>query len=210
MNYEKMNVLERLLAENKPAEPKDSAHSGLLETSKVVPLFELLKFFVNEEDRLRAPRSRRGLLKLGRNKTQPATLTAVKFQEVLTHKKVHGGHIVEILLHKRAATEEEIILELTSSFGFPFLPLSNYDISSEAISVIPASTALEHLLIPIDKIQNNLMVAMANPLDTQAIKEIASLTKCHVQVFISTVSDIRRAIEKDYQKQRLFFDPLLQ
>jgi hypothetical protein len=210
MNYEEMEVLEKSLVEIRPVETKGSVNSNLLETSKLVPLFELLKFFVSEEDRHLAPRSRRGHLKLTRNGAQPATLTTHKFQEILTHKKIHGGHIVEVMLHKRVATEEEIVLELTSSFGFPFLPLSSYDISAEAISVVPASTAIEHLLIPIDKIQSSLMVAMANPLDTHAIKEVESLTNCHVQVFISKASDIRHAIEKYYRRQKLFSDPLLQ
>mgnify|MGYP002260781607 CR=1 FL=1 len=62
------------------------------------------------------------------------------------------------------AKEEDIAQVLTVQYGFPFLPLANYDISPEVVKVIPLKVAKQYVVIPIDKIGNNLTLAMANPL----------------------------------------------
>src|SRR4030067_1017604 len=53
-------------------------------------------------------------------------------------------------------------------------------------------------LIPIDRIGNALTLAMADPSNVQAIEDIELLTKCVVQTFVSTPTDIGKAIEKFY------------
>jgi hypothetical protein len=40
---------------------------------------------------------------------------------------------------------------------------------------------------------------MSNPLNLQAIKDVELLSGCSVQVFVSTSSDIKKALEKYYQ-----------
>jgi len=39
---------------------------------------------------------------------------------------------------------------------------------------------------------------MANPLNVQAIEDLEDITKCDIQIFISTPSDIRKSLEKFY------------
>ena len=67
--------------------------------------------------------------------------------------------------------------------------------------IVPDQVARQYCLIPIDKIGNNLTVAMSNPLNAQAIEDVEMISKCVVQVFVSTTSDIRKAIEKCYSKK---------
>ena len=59
--------------------------------------------------------------------------------------------------------------------------------------------ARQYLLVPIDKIGNNLTLAMSNPLNVQAIEDVELLSGCSVQTFVSTSSDVKRAIEKYYK-----------
>ena len=111
-----------------------------------------------------------------------------------------GGLIGEILVELGFAKEEDIAQSLTAQYGFPYLPLCNYDISSEIIEIVPDRVSRQYLLIPIDKIGNNLTLAMSNPLNVQAIEDVELLSGCSVQTFVSTSSDIKRAIEKYYKK----------
>jgi hypothetical protein len=55
------------------------------------------------------------------------------------------------------------------------------------------------MVIPIDKIGNNLTIAMSNPLNTKAVEEIEQISRCNVQIFVTTSSDIRVAIDKYYK-----------
>ena len=117
----------------------------------------------------------------------------------LTLQKDKGGLIGEILVELGFAKEEDIAQSLTAQYGFPYLPLSNYDINSEIVNIVPGRVARQYLLVPIDKIGNNLTLAMSNPLNVQAIEDVELVSGCSVQTFVSTSSDIKKAIEKYYK-----------
>jgi type IV pilus assembly protein PilB len=67
------------------------------------------------------------------------------------------------------------------------------------VNIIPQKTARFYMVIPIDKMGNNLTIAMSNPLNTKAIEEIELISGCNVQIFVATSSDIRNAIDKYYK-----------
>ena len=110
-----------------------------------------------------------------------------------------GGLIGEILVELGFVKEDDIAQALTAQYGFPYLPLGNYDVDMDITSIIPGRVARQYLLVPIDKIGNNLTLAMSNPLNVQAIEDVELLSGCSVQTFVSTSSDIKRAIEKYYK-----------
>ncbi|RJP29831.1 MAG: hypothetical protein C4533_02245 [Candidatus Omnitrophota bacterium] len=122
-----------------------------------------------------------------------------QLDRALAYQKEKGGLIGEILVEMGYAKEEDIAQALTAQYGFPYLPLSNYEISLEVAEIIPGRVARQYLLIPIDKIGNNLTLAMSNPLNVQAIEDVELLTGCNIQTFVSTSTDIKNAIEKHYK-----------
>ncbi len=128
-------------------------------------------------------------------------ITPEQLQKALDFQKINGGLIGEILVQLGSAKEEDIAQVLTAQYGFPYLPLTNYDIDLEAAKIVPQQVARQYCLIPIDKIGNNLTVAMSNPLNTQAIEDVEMISKCVVQAFVSTTTDIRKAIERCYAKK---------
>ncbi|MDD5771574.1 MAG: type II secretion system protein GspE, partial [Candidatus Omnitrophica bacterium] len=75
-------------------------------------------------------------------------------------------------------------------------------VSPEITDTIPAKLARQYLLVPIDKIGNNLTLAMSNPLNTQAVSDVELLSGCSVQAFVSTSSDIKKAIDKYYKDKQ--------
>jgi len=112
-----------------------------------------------------------------------------------------GGLIGQILVNLGYASEADIAQAITVQYGFPFLPLSGYEIDKEVISLIPEQVARQYGLIAIDKIGDTLTIAMANPLNMQAIEDIEMLTRCTAQVFVSTLSDLNQAINNYYGKK---------
>jgi type IV pilus assembly protein PilB len=122
-----------------------------------------------------------------------------QLDKALAVKQEKGGLIGEIIVELGFAKEEDIAQTLTAQYGFPYLPLGNYDINSEIANIVPGRVARQYLLIPIDKIGNNLTIAMSNPLNVQAVEDVELLSGCSVQTFVSTSSDIKRAIAKYYK-----------
>ncbi|MCK5178106.1 MAG: type II secretion system protein GspE, partial [Candidatus Omnitrophica bacterium] len=87
---------------------------------------------------------------------------------------------------------------LTCQYGFPYLPLSSYEIDAEVIRSVPENVCRQFCLVPIDKIGKSLTVAMSNPLNVQALEDVELITGCSVQVFVSTATDVKQSIDKYY------------
>jgi len=126
-------------------------------------------------------------------------ISQAQLDQALNYQRVKGGLIGEVLVELGFAKEEDIAQSLTAQYGFPYLPLSNYDVNPEITNIVPSRVARQYLLVPIDKIGNNLTLAMSNPLNIQAIEDVELLSGCNVQTFVSTSSDIKKAIEKYYK-----------
>ena len=69
------------------------------------------------------------------------------------------------------------------------------------MEAVPKNVCEQYCLIPNDKIENNLTLAMSNPLNKEAIEDIEEITKCSVQIFVTTTSDIRNALSKYYKNK---------
>ena len=123
-----------------------------------------------------------------------------ELEKALAYQKEHGGLIGQVLIQLGLATEEKVAMALTAQYGFPYLPLANYEIDSDLTALIPEEAARRHCLIAIDRIGNALTLAMADPSNLEAIKAMELLTKCVVQAFVSTPSDITAAINKYYKR----------
>jgi len=137
---------------------------------------------------------------LGELLIERKVISLEQLEKALSIQKEKGGLFGEILVDLGFAKEEDIAQALTAQYGFPYLPLDNYEISPEVIKLIPSRLARHYLLVPVDKIGNNITIAISNPLNTQAIEDVEIVTGCSVQVFVSTSSDIKRAIEKYYKE----------
>ncbi|MFH1360885.1 MAG: hypothetical protein ABIJ41_07660 [Candidatus Omnitrophota bacterium] len=117
----------------------------------------------------------------------------------VAYQKEKGGLIGEVLVHLNFATEESIAQALTCQYGFPYLPLANYEIDQEVLGSVPENVSKQYCLIPIDKIGKSLTLAMSNPLNVQAIEDVELITGCTVQTFVSTTTDIRNCLKKYYK-----------
>jgi len=136
---------------------------------------------------------------LGEVLVEHGAITPQQLEKALTFQRENGGLIGEILVALGFLREEDIAQALTVQYGFPYLPLNNYEIDNAIIGLVPGRVARQYMLMPIDKVGNNLTLAMSNPLNFQAIEDIELLTGSVIQTFVSTSTDIKKAIEKYYK-----------
>ncbi len=139
---------------------------------------------------------------LGELLIERGLITKAQLDKALEMQKQKGGLVGQILVVLGFTKEEEIAQALTVQYGFPYLPLANYELSKNIVQLIPENVARQYCLMAVDKIADTLTVAMSNPLNVKAIEDIELLTKCNVQVFVSTMTDILNAIEKFYAKEK--------
>jgi len=118
----------------------------------------------------------------------------------VNYQKENGGLFGAVLVQLKFATEEDIAQALTAQYGFPYLPLANYEIDPKVVKSVPENVCKQFCLIPVDKIGMSLTLAMSDPLNVQAAEDVELITGCSVQAFVSTGSDIKEAIEKYYKE----------
>ena len=138
--------------------------------------------------------------KLGELLVERKVITAGQLEKGLIVQQGKGGLLGEILVELGFCNEEAIAQVLTVQYGFPFLLLSNYEVDTEVLKMIPENVARQFVLIPIDRVGGTLTVAMSNPLNQQAIEDLEMVTGCDILVFVSTTTEIRKAIDSYYKK----------
>ena len=135
---------------------------------------------------------------LGQILVERGIINTIQLDQALEDQKKAGGLIGEIIVALGFAKEEDIAYCLSLQFGFPYLPLYNYEISAEVTKIIPKNVCTHYCLVPIDKIGNTLTIAMSDPLNAKAMEDLEGIIQCEIQVFVSTPSDIRKSVEKFY------------
>jgi type IV pilus assembly protein PilB len=135
---------------------------------------------------------------LGQVLVERGIITPEQLDKAIQIQKEQGGLIGDILTNLGFASEEDIVQAVSIQHDVPYLPLVNYEIDPELIKSIPENLARKYDILPVDKMGDILTIVMANPLDKKAIDEIETLTKCKIEVFVSTYREIREAIERVY------------
>ena len=139
---------------------------------------------------------------LGELLVERGVIAQPQLEHALSTQKARGGLLGQVLVELGFATEEQIAQAITAQYGFPYLPLESVEIDQGVIELIPEQVARQYCLIPIDRIGKGLTIAMANPLNVQATEDIETITKCAVQTFVSTATDINHAIDRYYRSNR--------
>ncbi len=128
-------------------------------------------------------------------------INEAQLEKALRIQKEKGGLIGQIFVSLGYAKEEEIAQAITVQYGFPYLPLKGYEIDADVVKLIPEHVARQYGIMPIDRIGDTLTIAMSNPLNIQAVEDIELMTRCTVQVFVCTISDLKETIDRYYVKK---------
>lgn len=130
-------------------------------------------------------------------------ITPQQLEEALkVQSKRNKKRLGEILVEIGAISREELYEVLQYVYETEYVDLSTYVIDPEVIYVIPEKTALQFKLIPISKNDegNELVIAMANPLDVYAIDFIKDYTKIKkIKCMLAPEEDILNAISNYYE-----------
>lgn len=121
-------------------------------------------------------------------------------QALLMQKEVYPGKILgQILLDLGYVTTDELHTALGLQFQYPYIKITQYKINNEVLGLIPKEVAKHYKIIPLDKFDTVLTLAMFNPLDQEAIKAVTKITKLEVRVFVADRKDLDETIDLVYK-----------
>jgi len=123
-------------------------------------------------------------------------------QKALNMQRDLGKKLGEVLVSEGFITNELIVEAVKSQLGIQSIDLSTLNIRPETISIIPENIARKYEVIPIDVVNGQLLVVMADPLNYYAIEEIKMSSGYVVKTAIALRESILGNIEKYYGQSK--------
>jgi hypothetical protein len=149
----------------------------------------------------------RGVQELGEYLIEAGIIDQFTLRRVLGERK-KSQTIDQMLLDTGILDDVNIARALAKQVNVPLVRLKNVEISQEATSLIPVKMAKIHLVIPIKVFEGKLLVAMVNPLDSDAIQALRLMTGMKIEVAVAPREDILEAFVRVYPAA--FLDQVLQ
>lgn len=138
--------------------------------------------------------------KLGDILISAGVINQQQINEALKRQTEHGGRLGRVLVDMGYLSEEVLVRALSKQLSLPVINLRKTQISDEILRLIPVSSLMKHLVVPIAREGNNIKVAMANPLDHTAIKEIEFIIGGAVLPVVAPPSQIEHFLKQKYTK----------
>lgn len=112
-------------------------------------------------------------LLFGESLVSKGLLTRRGLIEALNEQRAHGGRLGEVLLRLKKLSEEDITHALADYLSMDYVRLDDISkIDMETARTLPENIAKRFCLLPVGEKDNQIIVAMADPLNVIAIDTI--------------------------------------
>jgi type IV pilus assembly protein PilB len=126
-------------------------------------------------------------------------ITPAQLQEALNYQKSNGGKLGMNLVKLGFVTDEEITSLLSKQYGVPSINLSQFEIDSAVIKLIPAETANKYQIIPLSRSGATLTIAITDPTNVFAMDDIKFMTGYNVEPVVASESAVLDAIHRYFK-----------
>ena len=120
-------------------------------------------------------------------------------EEALSAAAKSGKRLGETLLAAKAISETQLAEALAAQQGLPCLTGIPSDTPAELLALIPIGYAKEYRIYPLGRDEKGLRLAMADPLDSRPLNDLAVLTGERIRVTVAPAAEIVAAINRGYE-----------
>ena len=140
--------------------------------------------------------------KLGEVMLELGSIDPDQLIEALQHQKEApseegAAQLGQVLLDLGSIDETALAAALAQQFGIPLADLRNEMPDPEAVAFVGEQLARKHTVIPLRKEDDRYFMAIADPLDTQAIEELTKHCR-RIGLLMGTRSEIERLLDASY------------
>jgi type IV pilus assembly protein PilB len=125
-------------------------------------------------------------------------LTEKDLLRALTEQKKYGDKLGKVIVKLGMLSEKEIIDTVSKQLNIPIIDLKELEIPEEVVTLITADIAKNSMVIPVMRRHNVLKLAMVDPLDIDAMDNVARMVKMEIEPLIVTEDELKQALEKYY------------
>ena len=125
-------------------------------------------------------------------------ITPAQLQEALSYQKTNGGKLGLNLVKLGFVKDEEITALLSKQYGVPSINLTQFEIDSGIIKLIPSETAHKYQIVPLSRSGATLTIAMTDPTNVFAMDDIKFMTGYNVEPVVASETAVLEAIARYY------------
>jgi len=139
--------------------------------------------------------------KLGEMLTQYKIITPEQLEEGLKIQKNMEKRIGEILIDLGRVTQDEINWVLGKQLNLPYVQVSADNIDIQLSKNISEDILKKFKVIPIMELNDELVVAIADPTDEEAIEMIKEVTKRKLKIVLASFKNIDETIDRIFHNK---------
>lgn len=140
-------------------------------------------------------------IRVGDLLVEAGAITEEELQQALDYQKENGGRIGNVIMEMGFISQDLLVTVLTSQLGVGYVELKACKIEDDIIRLVPDNLVNKYKVMPIEfdpENPNVLKVAMVDPMDLNAIDDIAIATNTQVEPLLAMEEDVMNAIGKYY------------
>ncbi|MCP3985181.1 MAG: type IV-A pilus assembly ATPase PilB [bacterium] len=138
--------------------------------------------------------------RIGELLVKESLLTTEQLKKAREEARDKGGRLGAQITKLGYLQENELSGFVASQYGVPDIDLEDFDVDPAVIQLIPEEVALKHNVLPVNRAGSTLILATADPSNIFAIDDIKFLTGYNVEVVVTSEEQIKRAIDRHYDK----------
>ncbi len=129
---------------------------------------------------------------------EQGVLSPLQLDEALQRQRLTGDMLGRVLVSMGYCEEQHIIEALGVQSGMERVDLTKLKVAEDVIRKLPGDVAKFYNVIPIRATDNFVMVAMADPLNLQALDDLAQILGCEVRGAVSNPVDVAASWKNNY------------
>jgi type IV pilus assembly protein PilB len=147
-----------------------------------------------------------GSAKVGEILVQNKVIESSQLQAAFANMRDKNTSFLNSLVEIGAIKGEDLHDFLASHYKVPAVKLSDLELDQEIVSILPQAFAMKYKTIPINRVGNTLVVAMADPSNIEATDQIKFLTEYNVEVVVATEAEIKDIINRFHDSAEMLDD----
>ncbi len=140
-------------------------------------------------------------IRIGDLLVEAGAITDEQLQEALAKQKEEGGMLGNVIMDLGFISRELLITVLTTQMGIEYCEIQSVKIDEEVLNLVSKDLVQKYKAIPIGFVEDNpnmLQVAMADPMDINAIDDISISSGFQIEPLLSFEDDLENVIGKHY------------
>lgn len=139
--------------------------------------------------------------KIGNLLVKSGVITQEQLDTALAIQSKKGGLIGMIMVNEGYLDSTSLYAFLQKQMGVEFVDLQDIEIEESVIALVTRNIAKMHKLIPIEKIDNSLKVAMSDPMNIFSIDDLRLTTGHNIIPCLADEEQIMEQLDKYYGKE---------